>query len=138
MKENIRSSGLQKEVVGLWRSFWVRCERTEEFEQRVSQLVLSDYVTQVTLLKEWSIRKRDRIRDSTIIPIRDDGELDQEVQDVEDSEKELPSGYFETMLIDQVLFERLWNQSYQEMAPRKAGGTTKRQNNYHLELPEMY
>lgn len=105
----------------------------KSLSRRISQLVLSDYVTQVTLLREWIIRKRDKIRDSTTIPIKD-----QNVQDVEDSEKELPSGYFETMLIDQVLFERLWDQSYQEIASRKAGDTTKLQNNYHLELPEMY
>lgn len=43
--------------------------------------------------------------------MREDGELDQDVQDVEGSEKELPSGYFETMLIDQVLLKRLWDQS---------------------------
>lgn len=74
----------------------------KSLSRRISQLVFSDYVTQVTLLREWIIRKRDKIRDSTTIPIKD-----QDVQDVEDSEKELPSGYFETMLIDQVLFERL-------------------------------
>ena len=93
----------RREVARLWRSFWELNGLLLYFEQRSSQMGLFSFITLAILFREWSVRKRDKGGNYYDNP--------HETWRLYGPswrwwESQLPD-IFETMLTDQLWFERL-------------------------------